>query len=130
MLAVRAVIAAGADAVMPRNSAEDTMTASDSLENLEDDGLLHANGIDAVTGMPAAPPIAPSEAIGLDASSSLREPKEVSRLSKIWSAILHKKADHGLPEDLENKASDPASVGRAVVFASECSPRFARPSSR
>ena len=102
------------------------MTASDSLENLEDDGLLHANGIDAVTGMPAAPPIAPSEAIGLDASAP-REPKEVSRLSKIWSAFTKKL--HGLPEDLETKASDPASVGWAVVFASDFAPRSATPSS-
>ena len=97
------------------------MTASDSLEDLEDDGLLHANGIDAVTGMPAAAPIAPSEAIGLDASAP-REPKEVSRLSKIWNAFTKKL--HGLPEDLENKASDPASVGWAVVFASDLAPEI------
>ena len=49
-------------------------------------GLLHANGIDAVTGMPAALPIAPSEAIGLDASR-LGDPKEVSRLSRTWSRL-------------------------------------------
>ncbi len=92
------------------------MAALDSPLDLEDDGLLHANGIDADTGMPAALPIAPSEAIGLDASAP-KDPKEVSRLSRIWSALTRKL--HGLPEDLENKANDPASVGWAVVFASD-----------
>ncbi len=92
------------------------MTAPDSLDDLGDDGLLHPNGIDALTGMAAARPIAPVDAIGLDPSTP-RDPTAVSRLVKLWGFVTKKL--HGLPEDLETKASDPAAVGWAVVFASD-----------
>ena len=92
------------------------MAAPNSLENLEDDGLLHANGIDALTGMPAAPPITPNDAIRLDPTAP-RDPAAASRLAKLWGFLAKKL--HGLPEDLESKANDPAAVGWAVVFASD-----------
>src|SRR5436309_3037205 len=92
------------------------MTRPDSLEMLEDDGRLHANGIDALTGTPAAAPIAPEDAIRLDASAP-RDPGAAGRLAKLWGAFTRKL--HGLPEDLEEEANNPASVGWAVVFASD-----------
>src|SRR5690349_3933450 len=92
------------------------MAATDSLDLQEEDGLLHANGIDALTGLPAAPPMAPEEAIGRDASAP-RDAGASSRLAKLWG--LFTKKLHGLPEDLEEKANDPTAVGWAVVFASE-----------
>jgi hypothetical protein len=91
------------------------MAALDSLD-LPDDGLLHANGIDALTGLPAAPPIAPKEAIGRDASAP-RDTGTAGRLAKLWGLFTGKL--HGLPEDLEERANDPAAVGWAIVFASD-----------
>jgi hypothetical protein len=92
------------------------MAGLDSLDSPEDDGLLHANGIDALTGLPAAAPIAPEEAIGRDASAP-RDSGTAGRLAKLWG--LFTKKLHGLPEELEEKANDPAAVGWAVVFASD-----------
>ncbi len=102
------------------------MTASDSLENLEDDGLLHANGIDALTGMPAARRSRRARRSGR--TLPRLGIREVGRLSKIWSAFTKKL--HGLPEDLEEQGQRP---GRRSAGPS-CSrptrrPRFARPSS-
>jgi hypothetical protein len=92
------------------------MIAADSLEHLADDGLLHANGIDALTGMPAALPIAPEDAIRLDPS---RPPDSAaqSRLARFWRTFTKKL--HGLPEELESKSSDPASVGWAIVLSTD-----------
>lgn len=92
------------------------MPAPESLENLKDDGLLHANRIDALTGMPAASPIAPDDAIRQDPSKP-REPAAAGRLAGLLGFFTKKL--HGLDEDLELKANDPAAVGWAVVFASD-----------
>jgi hypothetical protein len=92
------------------------MAEIDSLDQPEDDGLLHANGIDALTGLPAVPPMAPEEAIGRDASAP-RDVGAAGRLTKLWGLFTRKL--HGLPEDLEEKANDPTAVGWAVVFASD-----------
>jgi hypothetical protein len=105
-----------AEVKVHRRDAEGTMAAPDSPDNLEDDGLLHANGIDALTGLPAAPPIAPDDAIGLDPSTP-RDPAAVSRLAKLWGFFTKKL--HGLPEELESQANDLAAVGWAVVFSSD-----------
>jgi hypothetical protein len=95
------------------------MSVPDPLDVSEDDGLLHANGIDALTGLPAAPPITPEAALGHDASAP-RDAAATGRLAKLWG--LFTKKLHGLPEDLEEKANDPAAVGWAVVFASDAPP--------
>jgi hypothetical protein len=92
------------------------MAESDPLDLTEDDGLLHANGIDALTGMPSAAPITAEEAMGLDASAP-RDAAATGRLAKLWGMFTKKL--HGLPEELEEKANDPAAVGWAVVFASD-----------
>ena len=92
------------------------MAVPDPLDQTEDDGLLHANGIDALTGMPAAAPIAAEDAMGHDASAP-RDAAATGRLAKLWGMFTKKL--HGLPEDLEEKANDPAAVGWAVVFASD-----------
>jgi hypothetical protein len=97
-----------------RLNAEDAMASTESLDLPEDDGLLHANGIDATTGLPAALPITPEEAIGRDASAP-RDPGTAGRLAKFWGLIAKKLQLHGPPADLDEK--DPASVGWAVVFA-------------
>ena len=103
------------------------MAVPDPLDQTEDDGLLHANGIDALTGMPAAAPIAAEEAMGHDASAP-EDAAATGRLAKLWGMFTKKL--HGLPEDLEEKANDPAAVGWAVVFASDAPAEFARRSSR
>ncbi len=95
------------------------MTMADSPENVEDDGWLHANGIDALTGMPAVPPITPGDAIRLDPSTP-PDPAATSRFAKVRDAVANKM--RALPEDLESKANDPASVGWAVVFSSQVPP--------
>ena len=92
------------------------MTASDADADPAQDSLLHANGIDALTGMPAVSPIAPDDAIRRDPSTP-REPASAGRIAKLLG--LFTKKFHGLPEELELKANDPASVGWAVVFASD-----------
>ena len=92
------------------------MAVPDPLDQTEDDGLLHANGIDALTGMPAAAPIAAEDAMGHDASAP-RDAAATGRLAKLWGMFTKKL--HGLPEDLEEKANDPAAVGWAIAFASD-----------
>ncbi|MGP0066718.1 MAG: hypothetical protein ACLQGP_24400 [Isosphaeraceae bacterium] len=94
------------------------MAEPDDPENLEDDGLLHANGIDALTGKPIEP-IEPGEILSRDPSTP-RDPSVLGRLSQYWNAFTKRlKTGSGLPEDLVSKANDPAAVGWAVVFSSD-----------
>ncbi len=96
------------------------MAAPDSLESLEDDGRLYVNGIDALTGRPSEP-IALVEALQVDPSTP-SDPVEIGRLAKLWNAFTKRGFfGHGLPEELELKAHDPAAVGWAVVFSSDTS---------
>ena len=72
------------------------MAVPDPLDLTDDDGLFHANGIDALTGLPAAPAVAPEDAIG-------PEPPRPGHcgegpIEKFWDFT---KKLHGLPEDLE-----------------------------
>jgi hypothetical protein len=97
----------------PAKNAEGRMTAPDSLEVLEDDGLLHVNGIDALTGLPADR-IAPGEAVSRDPSIP-RDPVVKGRLAKLWNLVKPWR----MPAELEGKENDPAAVGWAVVFSSD-----------
>jgi hypothetical protein len=90
--------------------------ATHTPESSEGDGLLHANGIDALTGLPALSPIPPDRVIERDPSTP-RDPAGLSRLGRLFGFLT--KTLHGLPEELELKANDPAAVGWAVVFASD-----------
>ncbi len=103
------------------------MTASDSLENLEDDGLLHANGIDAVTGMPAAPPIAPSEAIGLDASAPRGAQGSQSPVQDLER--LHEKSYTASRRISKTRPTTRRPSAGPSCSRPTCRRRFARPSS-
>jgi hypothetical protein len=88
----------------------------ESRDSLDDDCLLHANGIDATTGLPAASPMAPEDVISRALSSP--HPFEAGRSGEL---VDNTRRTRGLPLALARKTNDPTAVGWAVVFGSDVS---------
>jgi hypothetical protein len=77
----------------------------------DDDGRLYLNGIDALTGLPAVPPMTEEEA-ARRAAGGLLLAEEPGLLHRLWEAL--KRPFHGLPDDVE--PTDLPAVGWAVVL--------------
>src|SRR5271166_684742 len=90
------------------------MTDVMDLESTDEDGPLHLNGIDALTGLPAVPPMTEEEA-ARRAAGGPPPAEDVGLLRRLWEAL--KRPFHGLPDDID--PTDVATAGWAVVLPSE-----------
>ena len=90
------------------------MTDAMDLESTNEDGRLHLNGIDALTGLPAVPPMTEEEA-ARRAAGGPPPAEDVGLLRRLWEAL--KRPLHGLPDDID--PTDVATAGWAVVLPSE-----------
>ena len=90
------------------------MTDVMDLESTDEDGRLHLNGIDGLTGLPAVPPMTEEEA-ARRAAGGPPPAEDVGLLRRLWEAL--KRPFHGLPDDID--PTDVAAVGWAVVLPSE-----------
>jgi hypothetical protein len=79
-----------------------------------DDARLHLNGIDALTGLLAVPPMTEAEA-AQRAAGGPPPAEDVGILRRLWEAL--KRPFHGLPDDVE--ATDLTASGWAVVLPTE-----------
>ncbi len=79
----------------------------------DEDGRLHLNGIDALTGLPAAPSMTEEEAARHAGGPPPAE--DVGLLRRLWEAL--KRPLHGLPDDID--PIDVATAGWALVLPSE-----------
>jgi hypothetical protein len=77
---------------------------------LAEDGRLHLNGIDALTGLPVVPPMTKEEA-ATRAAGGPPPVEDVGLLRRLWEAL--KRPFHGLPDDI--KPTDVTAAGWAVV---------------
>ena len=83
------------------------------IESADEDGRLHLNGIDALTGLPAVPPMTEDEAARRAGGGPPAE--DVGLLRRLWEAL--KRPLHGLPDDID--PTDVAAAGWAVVLPTE-----------
>jgi len=90
------------------------MTGAMDLESTDEDGRLHLNGIDGLTGLPAVPPMTEEEA-ARRAAGGPPPAEDVGLLRRLWEAL--KRPFHGLPDDID--PTDVATAGWAVVLPSE-----------
>ncbi|HEX8201228.1 MAG TPA: hypothetical protein VF590_12135, partial [Isosphaeraceae bacterium] len=81
------------------------------FEPAEDDGRFHVNGIDALTGLPAVPPLTAAEVVRR-AADGPAPAEDAGLLRKLWDAL--KRPFRGLPDDIE--PADVAAAGWAVVL--------------
>jgi hypothetical protein len=84
------------------------------IESADEDGLLHLNGIDALTGLPAVPPMTEEEAAQL-ATGGPPPAQEVGLLQRLWEAL--KRPFRGLPDEID--PVDVVATGWAVVLPIE-----------
>ncbi len=84
------------------------------LESAAEDGRLYLNGIDALTGLPAVPPMTEEEA-ARRAAGGPPPAEDVGLLRQLWDAL--KRLFHGLPDDID--PADVATAGWAVVLPTE-----------
>jgi hypothetical protein len=82
-------------------------------EPAEDDGQLHVNGINALTGLPAVPPLSEAEVAQHAAGGPPTE--DAGLLRRLWEAL--KRPFRGLPDDVE--PTDVAAAGWAVVLPTD-----------
>jgi hypothetical protein len=87
------------------------MTDAMDLESRDEDGRLHLNGIDALTGQPAVPPMTEEEA-ARRAAGGPPPVEDVGLLRRLWEAL--KRPFHGLPDDIQ--PTDVTAAGWAVVL--------------
>src|SRR5262245_54481429 len=79
----------------------------------EEDGRLHINGIDALTGLPAVPPVSEEE-VARRAGGGPRA-EDVGLLRRLLEAL--KRPFHGLPDDID--PTEVTAAGWSVVLPSE-----------
>ena len=90
------------------------MADSMDIESADEDGRLYLNGIDALTGLPAVPPMTEEEA-ARRAAGGPPPAEDVGLLRRLWEAL--KRPFHGLPDDID--PTDVATAGWAVVLPTE-----------
>ncbi|MBV8609873.1 MAG: hypothetical protein JO034_20740, partial [Singulisphaera sp.] len=84
------------------------------IEAAAEDDRLHLNGIDALTGLPAVPPMTEEEA-ARRAAGGPPPAEDVGLLRRLWEAL--KRPFRGLPDDVD--PTDVATAGWAVVLPTE-----------
>src|SRR5262245_48630791 len=90
------------------------MTDAMDLESTDEDGRLHLNGIDALTGLPAVPPMTEEE-VAQRAAGGPPPAEDVGLLRRLWEAL--KRPLHGLPDDIA--PTDVTAAGWAIVLPTE-----------
>ena len=85
------------------------MTDVMDLESTDEDGRLHLNGIDALTGLPAVPPMTEEEA-ARRAAGGPPPAEDVGLLRRLWEAL--KRPFRGLPDDIDPTDVDRRRLGR------------------
>ncbi len=84
------------------------------IESADENDRLHLNGIDALTGLPAVPPMTKEEA-ARRAAGGPPPAEDVGILRRLWEAL--KRPFRGLPDDVE--PTDFATAGWAVVLPTD-----------
>jgi hypothetical protein len=87
------------------------MTDDMNLESPDEDGRLHLNGIDALTGLPTVPAM-PQEEVARRAAGGPPRAEDVGLLRRLWEAL--KRPLRGLPDDID--PTDVTAAGWAVVL--------------
>ena len=84
------------------------------IDSADEDGRLFVNGIDALTGLPAVPPMTEEEA-ARRAAGGPPPAEDAGLLRRLWEAL--KRPFRGLPDDVD--PTDVATAGWAVVLPTE-----------
>jgi hypothetical protein len=84
------------------------------MNEKDEDGWLHLNGIDALTGLPSVPPISDAQA-ARRAAEGPPHGEDVGLVRRLWDAL--KRPFHGLPDDIE--PTDVTAAGWAAVLPTQ-----------